>query len=553
MKILKYIKYGLLTLLPLTFSNCSYLKYDETSFNREDDVFSDFGRTKNFLSGIYAYLPTDFNSIEGAMRSSATDESEYVSDLSDVQRFNQGRFSPLQPVDNVWGQMYSGIRAANLFLEKTKDQKYLEDQYNLNYSETIAQFKNYPYEARFLRAFFYFELAKRYNNVPLITKTLTPEEAKGVKQNTFNEIVNFIVSECDDIAISLPKTYVGFSSVSETGRATKGAALALKARTLLYAASFLHNPTKEKALWVKAAVAAKEVMDLTAYTLEPNYSNIPNNYKSKELILERRQGASNDFEKRNFPIGYEGGNTGNCPSQNLVDAYEMKSNGLPITDALSGYSPMNPYAGRDPRLEKTIIVNGSTWKSQIVKSYVGGANGKPKTNATKTGYYLKKHVVEIVNLLPTNTTTREHSWVLFRYGEILLDYAEAMNEAYGPEDASTLGKTALQAVNEIRFRAGMPNFPAGLTQAKFQEKLRNERMVELAFEDHRFWDVRRWKIGAQTSDIYQMEITPATSGPGFVYEKKILEVRPFEDRMNFYPIPQAEINKNPNLVQNTGW
>lgn len=103
MKILKYIKYGLLALMPFTMTNCSYLKYDETSFNREDDVFSDFGRSKSFLTSIYNYLPTDFNSIEGAMRSSASDESEYVSDLSDIQRFNQGRYSALQPIDNVWG------------------------------------------------------------------------------------------------------------------------------------------------------------------------------------------------------------------------------------------------------------------------------------------------------------------------------------------------------------------------------------------------------------------------------------------------------------------
>ncbi|HET8830388.1 MAG TPA: RagB/SusD family nutrient uptake outer membrane protein, partial [Pelobium sp.] len=215
--------------------------------------------------------------------------------------------------------------------------------------------------------------------------------------------------------------------------------------------------------------------------------------------------------------------------------------------------PMDPYAGRDLRLQKTIIINGSTWKGQAVQSYVGGANGKPITNATKTGYYLKKHVIEIINLLPTNTTTREHAWVLFRYGEVLLNYAEAMNEAYGPEDASTFGTTALEAVNQVRLRAGMPNFPAGMSKEDFRQKLRNERMVELAFEDHRFWDVRRWKIGQQTTDIYQMEITPATVGNGFVFEKKLLEVRPFEDRMNFYPIPQAEINKNSNLIQNTGW
>lgn len=553
MKLLKNRNYFLLTLLLLLANSCEYLEYDETSFNRKEDVFTDFNRSKNFLTAIYNYLPTDFNSIDGAMRASASDEAEHVLDLSNIQRFNQGRYSALQPIDNVWGNMYSGIRAVNMFLEETEGQEFIEDQYNLDYDEIIEQFKNYPYEARFLRAYFYFELLKRYKNIPLITKVLTPEEAINAKQSSFDEVVSFIISECDAISLELPESYIGFSSSSETGRVTKGAALALKARLLLYAASPLHNTNNNSSLWEAAAIAAKEVIDLNVYSLENNYANIVNNYTSNELILERREGNTNGFERRNFPVGFEGGNTGTCPTQNLVDAYEMQSNGLPITDPASGYDPNNPYSGRDPRLQQTVITNGSTWKGQTVQSFIGGANGKPITNATKTGYYLKKYVIEAINLQPTNTTSREHTWVLFRYGEVLLNYAEAMNEAYGPENANSLGLTALEAVNLIRQRANMPNFPSGLSQNQFRDKLRNERMVELAFEDHRFWDIRRWKIGQQTTDIYQMEITPNNTGGGFVFEKKLLEVRAFEDRMNLYPIPQAELFKNRNLTQNTGW
>lgn len=193
------------------------------------------------------------------------------------------------------------------------------------------------------------------------------------------------------------------------------------------------------------------------------------------------------------------------------------------------------------------------WKGKTVQSYVGGLNGMPITNASKTSYYLKKYLIESINLTPNNTSSKEHTWVLFRYGEVLLNYAEAMNEAYGPENAATLGMTALSAINMIRQRAGMPNFPSGLTKDAFRKKLRNERMVELAFEDHRFWDIRRWKIGQETTDIYKMEIKPNSSGSGFVFEKKLLEVRPFEDRMNLYPKPQSELNKNKNLEQNIGW
>jgi len=440
-----------------------------------------------------------------------------------------------------------------MFLKETEGQEFLEDQFNLDYAQMIEQFNNYAYEARFLRAFFYFELVKRYKNIPLITEVLTTEEAINANQNTFDEVVNFIISECDAIALELPDDYSNFSDVAETGRATKGAALTLKSRMLLYAASPLHNTNNDISIWVDAASAAKSVIDLNVYTLENNYSNVVNNFTSNELIFERRQGNTNDFERRNFPVGYEGGNTGTCPTQNLVDTYEMQSNGLAITDPASGYDPQAPYSGRDPRLQQTIIVNGSNWKGQTVESFIGGANGRPITNATKTGYYLKKYVIEAINLSPTNTTSREHTWVLFRYGEVLLNYAEAMNEAYGPENGAAFGLTALDAVNQVRQRANMPNFPAGLSQSEFRDKLRNERMVELAFEDHRFWDIRRWKIGQQTTNIFQMEITQNNGGNGFVFEKKLLEVRPYEERMNIYPIPQAELFKNENLTQNTGW
>jgi starch-binding outer membrane protein, SusD/RagB family len=552
MKIREYIKYGLIGLMVITLGSCEYLDYDETSYNRKDDVFADFGRTKSFLTGIYSKLPTDFNSIDGAMRSSATDEAEHVWDLSNVQKFNDGSWSAIQPLDNVWGDMYEGIRAVNLFLAESAGQEFPDERFNENYDEIMEQFAMYPYEARFLRAFFYFELIKRYKDVPLITTVLTPEEAKVVDQDSFNEVVSFIVQECDEIAAVLPTNYGNFSSAKETGRATRGAAMALKARVLLYAASPLHNSANDINLWKEAAIASRAIITSGGYSLEPNYSNIVNNLTSPELIMERREGDSNGFERRNFPIGFEGGNTGTCPTQNLVDAYEMVQTGLPITDPASGYDPFFPYAGRDSRLEKTVILNNSMWKGQVVESFYGGANGLPKANATKTGYYLKKYVIEAVNLSPTNTTQRRHTWVLFRLGEVLLNYAEAMNEAYGPEDASTLGMTAREAVNLIRKRAGMPDFPAGMTKDAFRTRIRNERRVELAFEDHRFWDVRRWMIGQQTTDIYAMNIGPNPFG-GFAYEKILLETRVHQDHMNLYPIPQAEIYKNSKLQQNPGW
>lgn len=530
---------------------CDYLDYDESSYLLEDEVFSDFGRTKQFLTGIYAYLPDGFNPIDGAMRSSATDDAIHVWKYSNIHKFNDGSWSAVQPLDNVYGTMYRGIRAANKFLVQTEGQEFEDQKYNEDYGDQMKQFRLYPFEARFLRAYFYFELAKRYGSLPLVTEALTPEEANNVSPVPFDTIVQFIVNECEVIADSLPVSFNELPN-GETGRATRGAALALKARALLYAASPLHNEAGSSEKWAAAAEAAYDVMYLGIYELEANYKDLFNNPLSAELIIGRRESESNTFERNNFPVGYEGGNTGTCPTQNLVDAYEMQGTGLAIDMDGSGYDPNFPYLNRDPRMNETILKNGDPWKGKNIETWYGGANASPKPNASLSGYYLKKYVIESINLTPTNTTQKNHTWILFRYGEILLNYAEAMNELYGPEDPATYGISAVEAVNSLRSRAGMPDFPAGMSKDEFRTKLRNERRVELAFEDHRFWDIRRWKIGTQTTDIYGIVITENVFG-GLAYSKTLIENRLFEDRMNLYPIPESELFINSNLSQNTGW
>ena len=549
MKRTKHIAFLVLALI--TLGACEYLEYDESSYLLEDQVFSDFDRTKQFLSGIYAYLPDGFNPVDGAMRSSATDDAIHVWKYSSVQKFNDGSWSAAQPIDNVFGTMYNGIRAVNKFLVETDGQIFEDEKYNEDYGDQMLQFNYYPYEARYLRAFFYFELAKRYGAVPLITEPLTQEEANTVSQASFNTLIQFVVDECSFVADSLPVTYANLPN-GETGRATRGAALALKARALLYAASPLHNEANNPELWAAAAEAAHDVIYLGFYELEGNYGDLYNNHESMELILGRNENETNTFERNNFPIGFEGGNTGTCPTQNLVEAYGMQSSGLPIDDPGSGYDPNFPYQDRDPRMYETILANGDAWKGKTIETWYGGANAAPKPNATLTGYYLKKYVIESINLTPTNTTRKNHTWILFRYGEVLLNYAEAMNEVYGPEDPSTFSMSALQAVNEVRLRAGMPEFPAGMTQSEFRKKLRNERRVELAFEDHRFWDIRRWKIGEETINIYGILITENIFG-GYAYNKKLVEKRIFEERMNLYPIPESELFINSDLTQNAGW
>lgn len=536
------------------FWSCKkYLDYNENTFYNSDDVFHSFGRTKAFLTNIYSYLPTGFMPIDGAMRSSATDDAIHVYDLSQINRFNNGSWSALQVVDDQWGKMYSGIRAANIFLDQAKLSNFSDIVYNSDYPQTVIQFNYYPYEARFLRAFFYFELVKRYGDVPLITTVLTEADANNEKRAPFDEVVAFIVSECDAVAAKLPDS---FSPVTggETGRATKWAALALKARVLLYAASPLHNVSSDQAKWITAATAAKAIIDGGKFSLEASYKNIVNNITSREVIFDIRQAASNTFEAANFPIGFEGGNTGTCPSENLVESYEMQATGLGINEAASGYVATDPYTGRDPRFYETILYNNAVWKTLNIESWNGGLNGPPKDRATKTGYYLKKYVIEAVSLSPVTPSARIHDWVLFRYGEVLLNYAEAMNEVYGPYTAGTGTNTmtANDAVNLVRTRAGMPVFPAGLTTQDYTAKLRNERRVELAFEDQRFWDIRRWRIGNSTKDIYGVDVAKDANG-AITYTKKLVETRIWDDKMNLFPIQQNELALNKAISQNPGW
>lgn len=553
---MKYISLSLLALLLLCTGGCDFLSYDETTAYKEDDVFSDLTRTRRFVSNIYSrFRPGGFNSVDGAMRASGADNAEEVSPNSPVQIFNNRSWSPTNTVDSKWngtpGDLYQGIRAANQLLENFDIDNYDDIQYNDDYENLMARAQYYPYEARFLRAFFHFKLLKRYGSVPLVTSVPTPQEANNMEPASYDEIVDFIVSEMNAIQTELPVTFESVP-VAATGRPTRGAAMALKARALLYAASPLNNSSGEQEKWVRAAEAAKAIIDSSFYSLENNYSDAFNDITSEELIWERRHGPSNSFEQSNFPVGFEGANPGTAPTQNLVDAYEMQSTGQPIEASGSGYDPDNPYEGRDPRFYETVIYNGSTWKGREVETWNGGLDGPPQPEATETGYYLKKYVIEDISISPPQTTTRTHTWVVFRYAEVLLNYAEAMNEAYGPSDPAGMGMTAREAVNIVRQRAGMPNFPAGLSKADFREKLRNERRVELAFENHRFWDVRRWKIGPSTTEIYGMEITRNEDG-SFDYERKLVEERVWNERRNLYPIPQGEIVKNQALEQNQNW
>jgi hypothetical protein len=564
--------------ITLLVNGCSFLDYDESSHYTKEDAFSLFARQKQFLTNVYSFLPVSYGTVGGALRSAACDEAVFIDNLSTIHGLNNGTWSPLNTLDDGW-QYFTAIRQANIFLEESKGRTFDDLKHNLDYELVMQQFYFYPFEARFLRSYFYFELAKRYGDIPLVTTILTEEEANSLKRTPFDQVIQFIADECDALALVLPDTY---SNITETeiGRITRGMAMALKSKALLYAASPLFNPDNDKEKWERAAKAAGDMIKIAeipvnqgglGYSL-PSLANLTNawnrNYtQNTELILGVLRPESNSFEIQNYPIGIVGGgNTGHCPTQNLVDAYEMQASGLPVS-TMAGYEavdpefdPDRPYDGRDPRLALTIAVNNSIWPiqyNQPLEIWQGGRSGKPVNYATPTGYYLKKYVVGSTELRPGYTATSgRHAWMLLRYSEILLNYAEAMIEAYNDYNYTTAGLplSAKEAVNKVRIRAGveMPPFPETLSLEEFKLKLRNERRVELAFEDQRFWDIRRWKIASQTTDIYGVEIEKMGDNT-FKYTPVLVEKRIFNDKMYLYPIPQSELFINPNLVQNPGW
>ena len=531
----------------------------------EEDMIHNYNNTQARASAVYSCLPNGLNAIDGAMLASATDDSEHSIENCSVQKFNTGAWNALDNPDGAWGNLWNGIRAANLFLEKSDEVEmdYLRLDPNESQQEIyrirLANIQRWKYEVRVLRAYFYSELIVRYGGVPIVTKCYgLTDNYRSRKRNSLEACIGFITDECDEAAENLPEVYAS----GDLGRVTAGAALALKSRVLLYAASDLWNDdlwcdgydypefvtvdasvATQTERWADAADAAHDVMKLTdsGYRLASDWSGVFRSYTSPEIIFARRDGNSNWFESTNFPVSFDGGNGGTNPTQELVDAFEM-ADGSKFT--WSGVSEEGPYVNRDPRLQWTVLTNNAAFKNRTVEAWTGGRDGKGVTQATKTGYYLRKYVDENINL--TLGQSSIHTWIIIRYAEILLNYAEAMNEAYGPNADHGYGMTAMQAVNEIRRRVGMPVLPSSLTQDGLRERIRNERRVELAFEGHRFWDVRRWMIAEEVlgSPVHGVEINKR--GGTFQYKKVEVEDRAFDTKMYFYPIPQSEINI-------TGW
>ena len=547
--------------LGVALTSCADLDYTEENTRDEVWTYTYYSNgIKNLVFDVYAQVYNNELANNSAyFLASATDESLYALETGAVNNYVNGGWSPANPYSQTWTKSYTAIADVNMYLEKLDQTDISDWQYNADYKNWMAQMELFPYELRFLRAWFYFELFKTYGDVPLVTTTLTNGQANNIARTPADQIVKFIVEECDAIAPYLPESY-GTEYGSEVGRATRIAAFALKARTLLYYASPLHNPNGDKSRWQKAAEACKYILDnASVWGLKlSTYGALWGHeaFYNPELIFGLGRGESNEFEMANYPIGVENGSSGNCPSQSFIDQYEYQDNGETFAERYPGSINLNdvdPYDGLDPRFALTVVKNGDEWPSngaqkKAIETFVGGYNGAPKYGATPTGYYLRKYVDGSCVTTADNQTTRRHTWILFRLSEFYLDYAEAVYNATGSANNAEYGMTANEAVNVLRKRADI-QMPLFIEDGEeWVKRYERERLVELAFENHRFWDVRRWKKGAQ----YFKTIQVATISADKMLTRSASN-RVWDEKYNFYPIPQVELKKNPNLTQNPGW
>lgn len=558
-KFFSYIYISAAISIAFTLSSCNgFLDREEDSFIDKTATFDSYNRTKQYLTYAYTLLPDGLNRFSReAMLASATDDAEFAIESAEIQQFNNGSWNALNNPDDVWNRYYSGISKCCTLLENTNhvnlDISRLDPDKQVEYANSLKDIRMWRAEARFLRAYFHFELLKRYGPIPIVTSTLSINgNYENTPRPTMKEVVDFIAKECDIAADTLELT--PWRNVNDAfGRATKGAALALKSRLLLYAASPLYvdfgdtdeaNKPTDVVLWKSAADAAKAVIDLNQYELASSYADLfKNDFQNKEYIFVRRYAANSDFEKSNFPVSF-GGKGGTNPSQNLVDDYEMLD-GTPF-DWNDPAKAAQPFENRDARLGATILMNMAPFKGKKVATYPEGADASPNPNATKTGYYLRKFLNEDVNI-QTGGSSSGHVVPLFRLAEIYLNYAEALNECdpTNPDIALYL--------NKVRNRASLPNVSA-LSQEQMRAIIQHERRVELAFEEHRSWDVRRWKIASSTlgAPLMGVQIERKPLG-GYTYMPVKVEQRVFQPKMYWYPIPQSEVLKLKQWKQNNGW
>lgn len=570
----------------LSAGACNSFESEPLEWNTEANVTNPqdslANNMKYLFNAVYNSLPTLHNRLSDSYLDAATDDGVATRDKGgdgSLENYRNGNLSAgnIASLDgSAWSSFYKGIRRANLFLEKIEG---YPSSTQLP-KEEIVRMKA---ETRALRAYFYFELMKRWGGVPLVgDEVFDYDDNWNIPRSSIADCAKYIMDEISpespsscykDLydAMSLPPTGLE----SSVGRINKGAVLALISRLKLYLASPLYNETNDKDKWQEAVDAAKAVMALNVYDLytKPTKKENPvflelfavkEAFPNKEAIMIKEAAAGTSVESNNSPCGYQRNKSRGytSPSQNLVDAFPMLD-GKEIGDPTSKYTydPQNPYANRDPRLTYTIFYNGSKWLKRGVETFNGGLDrsDKPGLITTQTGYYLRKFLgLNEDKADNAGYNSVSHHYQIIRYAEILLNYAEALNEVDKDANVAEIEDCLIKLRKRAGIEPGADNrygLPPAYTQDEMRRIIRNERRIELAFEEHRFWDIRRWKIAEDVMNrpVRGVEITKEADGT-LRYHYVDVRTSTFDaTKMYWYPIPRGEMQGNPELTQNPGW
>lgn len=598
---MKRIYYLLIAVMMVGLHSCydmDLLPKDELS---EGDVYNDPPLLQGFLNNQYYYAGHGFAGRE-LLLAGLCDEARFTHGWSDPVFTIEGTISPAQTGgikrfrQYNWNDIYKGIRECNMILENTE-----EGVTSITDKSFLNKIRG---QALFLRAYHYHNLIRIHGGVPIIEKPFKLDDDFFLPRNTFEECVNFVAAECDKAAALLPEKW----DDSDLGRVTKGAALTLKSRILLYAASDLFNEQdawttgyahpeligytdhNRLAHWEAAKDAAKAVIDMNVYKLHKgdpapgdsiakNYHEIFITKNSEEIIWQKFFLAKDMIRVARWfgPNGY-GGWGSDSPTQQIVDYFLMKDGSK--FDWSNPQHAANPYNNRDPRLRGSILYDGASFQQRIPATMSWDPVGiietalsieylnEDRTKSTRPGldtrqgpyedwngaytnYYINKY---INNNIILSTDQQEVPWIYMRYAEVLLNYAEA---CIGCGEESE----AISALNQLRKRAGMPNIPAGTTGTALVELCRNERIVELAFEEHRFFDARRWLTAekdfsrrASGIDIVaKLNADNVTYTRTYTVPSAVTQYRKFSVPNYLNPIPEKEIKSNKLFIQNPGY
>ncbi|HEV7621811.1 MAG TPA: RagB/SusD family nutrient uptake outer membrane protein [Flavisolibacter sp.] len=538
--------------------SCSKTLLDKNPLDKLSDpaLWNDINLIEAYVNNQYHVLPSVdwYDKVRGLTLSSICDESIHQYGYNGIYDVNKGAMAPSNTTEfETWKFDYGYIRNCNVFFSNIGK----APQTNSN---LINRMKG---EVYFIRAYSYFELAERYGGVPLITTPFELVDKFDVARSSYDATVDYIVSQCDSAAALLPLSY---GEDKNFGRASKGAAMALKSRILLYAASPQWNVSNDQVKTKKAADAAKAVIDLQLYPLYQGamgtYDKIFTDNTNSEIIFQRTMDITSPntvyaaLEQIEGPNGgvnalgqYGGWNT-NSPSQNLVDAFEM-NDGLSIANSPI-YDPQDPYKNRDPRFYADINYDGGIWHGVALEFFAGGRNSiqnpfnSDAQNCSRTGYTMRKHLNPAFDYQNDPLGQTYDPWIISRISELYLNYAEA--SYYSGDEVQ-----ARWAINQLRSRPSV-NLPGIIeTGTALLKRIQNERQVELCFEGQRFFDVRRWKIAEFTDNIPLKGINITIQGGVKTYTVKDVQTRVFVASKHYlFPIPQYELDKV-KLVQNPGY